>query len=59
VPSAVVVAPVRSAESLAEPPAEMVDEKRVVEIVGWSWVTVKVMTVEWDSNPLVAVMLML
>jgi len=59
VPSAVVVAPVRSAESLAEPPAEMVDEERVVEIIEWAWVTVKVMTVEWDSNPLVAVMLML
>jgi hypothetical protein len=34
VPPAVVVAPVRTAESLAEPPAEMADAERVVMIEG-------------------------
>jgi hypothetical protein len=55
VPLAVVVAPVRVAESLAEPPAGIVDAERVVVIVGLALPTVKVIDTEWNSNPLVAV----
>jgi hypothetical protein len=51
----VVVAPVRVAESLAEPPAGIVDAERVVVIVGLALPTVKVIDTEWNSNPLVAV----
>jgi hypothetical protein len=36
----------------------MVDAESVVAIVGLALVTVKVMIVEWNRNPLVAVTLM-